>query len=81
MPAQTPPNVVPSDMLVSLEEVSSNLHKLSTHKAVGPDDISNKLLKQLAPELAPLIQDIYNQSLREGVCAWHFKTVNYLPSP
>ena len=66
MPAQTPSNVVPSDMLVSLEEVSSNLHKLSTHKAVGPDDISNKLVKQLAPELAPLIQDIYNQSLREG---------------
>ena len=45
MPAQTPPNVVSSDMLVSLEEVSSNLHKLSTHKAVGPDGISSKLLK------------------------------------
>ena len=26
---------------------------------------SNKLLKQFAPELAPLIQDIYNESLRE----------------
>ena len=37
MPAQTPPNVVPSDLLVSLEEVSSFFHKLSTHKVVGPD--------------------------------------------
>ena len=60
MPAQTPPNVIPPDLLVSLEEVSSDLRKLSIHKAVGPDGISNKLLKQFAPELAPLIQDIYN---------------------
>ena len=66
MPAQTPSNLVPQDLLVSLEEVSSNLRKLSTHKSVGPDRISNKLLKQFAPELAPLIQDIYNQSLRGG---------------
>ena len=42
MTAQTPPNVIPSDLLVSLEEVSSDLHKLSTHNAVGPGEISNK---------------------------------------
>ena len=80
MPAQTPPNVIPSDLLVSIEEVSSDLRKLPrrggggggggwdghTHKAVGPDGISNKFLKQFAPELAPLIHDIYNQSLGEG---------------
>ena len=58
--------MIPSNLLVSLEEISSDLHKLSTQKAVGPDGISNKLLKEFAPELAPLIQDIYNQSLREG---------------
>ena len=63
---QTTPNVISSDLLVSLEEVSSDLLKLPTQKAVGPDGISNKLLKEFAPELAPLIQDIYNQSLREG---------------
>ena len=39
---------------------------LPTQKAVGADGISNKLLKEFAPEPAPLIQDIYNQSLREG---------------
>ena len=42
------------------------MHKLSTHKATGPDGMTNKLLKEFAPELAPLIQDIYNQSLRGG---------------
>ena len=64
-PVQTPPNVIPSDLLVFLEEVSSDLLMLPTQKAVGPDGISNQLLKEFAPELAPLIQDIYNQSLRE----------------
>jgi len=39
---------------------------LPTQKAVGPDIISNIFLKEFAPELAPLIEDIYNQSLREG---------------
>ena len=41
MPAQTQPNVVPPDLLASLlEEVSSDLAKLSTHKAAGQDGIS-----------------------------------------
>ena len=59
---QTPPNVISSDLLVSLEEVSSDLLMLPTQKVVGPDGISNKLLKEFAPELVPLIQDIYYQS-------------------
>jgi len=53
-------------MLLSVEEVSSDLLILPTQKAVGPDGISNKLLKEFAPELVPLTQHIYNQSLREG---------------
>ena len=65
---QTPPNVISSDLLVSLEEVPSDLLMLPTQKAVGPEGISNKLLKEFAPELAPLIQDICNQSLRKGLC-------------
>ena len=82
IPAQTPPNVVPPDFLVSLEEVSSDLRKLSTQKAVGPDAISNKLLKQFAPELAPLlIQDIYNQSLIEGFVADTLKRAIISPVP
>ena len=66
---QTPPNVISSDLLVSLEEGSSDLNTNVANnevKAAGPDGISNNLLKESAPELAPLNQDIYNQSLREG---------------
>lgn len=52
----------PSHLFVSLEEVLSDLHKLAINKTVGPEGISNKLLE----EFAPIIRDIYNQSLREG---------------
>jgi len=44
MQVQSPPNVISSDLLVSLEEVISDLRMLPTQKAVGPDGISNKLL-------------------------------------
>ena len=60
------PDVVPSELLVSCKEVLSDLFNLRTNKASVPDEISNTLLKSFAPELAPVIQDIYNQSLREG---------------
>lgn len=61
-----PPNVIPSKLLVSYNEVLSDLSNLKTSKAPGEDEISNTLLKSFAPEFAPVIQDIYNQSLREA---------------
>ena len=39
---------------------------LNFGKAIGPDMIPNRVLKDFAPELGPLIMDIYNCSLREG---------------
>ena len=66
LPVDMPPNVISSELFVSLEEVMKDLHKLDINKAVGPDGISNRLIKEFAPEFAPIIQDIYNQSLREG---------------
>ena len=57
-PVQTPPNVIPSHLFVSLQEVLSDLRNLSTHTAIGPDGISNKLLKEFAPECARYLQSI-----------------------
>ena len=61
-----PPLSVPHELLVSEGEVYRSLSSLQVSKAVGPDNIPNKLLKDFAQELAPVIRDIYNQSLREG---------------
>ena len=35
--------------------------------SAGPDGIPNKLLKVAGLELAPVISDIYNTSLRQGI--------------
>ena len=55
-------------LLVSVREVHDSLSSLNVGKAIGPDMIPNRVLKDFAPELAPLIMDIYNCScsLREG---------------
>ena len=53
---------------MSVKEVHDSLSSLNVGKAIGPDMIPNRVLKDFAPELAPLIMDIYNCScsLREG---------------
>ena len=51
---------------MSVREVQDSLSSLNVGKAIGPDMIPNTVLKEFAPELAPLIMDIYNYSLREG---------------
>ena len=42
------------------------LSSLNVGNAIGPDMIPNRVLEDFAPELAPLIMDIYNCSLWKG---------------
>ena len=51
---------------MTVREVHDSLSSLNVGKAIGPDMIPNRVLKDFAPELGPLIMDIYNCSLREG---------------
>jgi hypothetical protein len=41
------------------------LSSLQVAKSVGPDELLGAL-EEFAPKLSPVIQDIYNQSIREG---------------
>ena len=59
---QAPP---PPDRLVTVSEVHDSLSSLNVGRAIGPDIKPNRVLKDFAPELAPLTMDIYNCSLRE----------------
>ena len=76
-----PPVLVPHNLLVSENEVYSSLSSLQVPKAVGPDDIPNRLLKEFAPELAPIIRDIYNQSLKEVYIPTLLKSSIVAPIP
>ena len=53
-------------LTVTRNGVEKLLEELKPHKAAGPDRISNKVLKELSKELAPVLTDLFNQSLNEG---------------
>ena len=58
---------VPPSFLVNIGQVYHALHNIKTNKSPGPDLIPNKILKMFAFELAPVIADVYNSSLLQGV--------------
>ena len=53
-------------VIVKLEEVRDTLKSLPVDKAVGPDLINNRLLKELAQPLALPLSDLFNVSLSSG---------------
>ena len=81
LPVKSSPNVIPNELFVSERVVLSDLSKLATNKAIGPDGICNRLLKEFAPEFVPIIKDIYNQSLREGFLPDSLKRSIIIPVP
>ena len=59
-------NPNPDEFLISVDQAYFSLSLIQISKAAGPNNIPNRLLKDFALELAPLVCDIYNRSVREG---------------
>lgn len=74
-------SVVPESYIVEEIDVYSTLMKLKTNKAAGPDLISNKLLKDLAPTLAGPLCAMINSSIREGSVPHYWKESKVIPLP
>ena len=64
------------DIQVSTEGVLKLLQNLNVHKASGPDDICPRLLKESAGEIAPILRDIFQQSLDSGELPEDWLTAN-----
>ena len=71
----------PPDLFVTVREAYITLRQTKVKKAPEPDGIPNIVLKELAFELAPLIADMYNTSLREGVVPPSLKHAIVFPLP
>lgn len=52
---------------ISTVGVEKLLKKLKEHKALGPDDLTPKLLLSVATEVSPILRFIFCLSLRQGV--------------
>ena len=55
------------------------LKNLNPYKAQGPDNISPRILKELADEISPLLQLIYTKSLDTGEVPADWRTANVSP--
>ena len=69
------------EFLVTEREVFKALASLQTSKAIGPDNIPNRILKEFALELAPVICNIYNQSMKEANIPSPLKSSIVIPVP
>ncbi|PFX26658.1 hypothetical protein AWC38_SpisGene8682 [Stylophora pistillata] len=69
------------EMWATEYEALNALRAVQSRKSTGPDEILNVVLKMFAPELAPVLADLYNASLREGYLASLLKRANVRPAP
>ena len=59
--------------------MESVLANLDTTKAIGPDEISARLLKETAPVISTSLCSLYNKSLNQGVFPQEWKIANIVP--
>ena len=67
------------EITISVNGVAKQLSKLNPGKAAGPDGLTSRILKELHTEIAPILADIYNASLSEGVVPTDWKNAFVTP--
>ncbi len=81
-PAQklpTPPN--DQALCLSAANVRKTLSRINPRKAVGPDNIPGRVLKNCAAQLTDVLTDIFNTSLSQAVVPTCLKSTTIIPVP
>ena len=68
-----------SDFFITAKEVSKLLSSLETSKAVGPDEIPVIVIKNLIPELAPILSKLFNRCIKEGCFPQYWRKSSVCP--
>ncbi len=68
-----------NQIVVSVAEVRLALESLDPSKATGPDEISCRILKECAAQLAPSLTKLFNKSLSLGKVPELWKYANVVP--
>ena len=72
---------VPDEFIISGTDCEQKLSKLCVHKAMGPDNIPNWILKDFSYIVAAPIAAIYNSSMRQSYVPPSWKQAEILPIP
>ena len=78
VPELSQPDSILSSIELTIDEVESTLKSLAIGKACGPDQINNRILKELA-ELSPPLTDLFNTSLMQCTVPDIWKRANVSP--
>ncbi len=74
---------IATDTLTSIEiteqEVNDQINCLNIHKAIGPDEISPRVIKFLKTELSSALAMLFNRSLNEATFPESWKKANITP--
>ena len=68
-----------ADIQISEDGVEKLLKDLNPHKAMGPDGLHPRILKQLASTIAPTLQIIFQKSISTGRVPSDWKQANISP--
>ena len=67
------------DIVVTKEEVTQFLKGLNPSKALGPDELHPRVLKELATELCPIFAHLFQQSIDSGEIPKEWTLANISP--
>ena len=67
------------DIVVTKEGVTKLLEGLNTSKALGPDELHPRALKELATELGPVFTHLFQQSIDKGEIPKEWSLANMCP--
>ena len=68
-----------NDIAVSKDGVIKLLKGLNPSKAIGPDELHPRVLKELATELGPVFAHLFQQSIDIGEIPKEWSLAKYLP--
>ena len=82
LPAAAPAcHDVPDEFIISVTDCEQKLSRLCVHKAMGPDNIPNWILKDFSYIFAAPIAAIYNSFVRQSYVPPSWKQAEILPIP
>ncbi|KAL0195209.1 hypothetical protein M9458_008781, partial [Cirrhinus mrigala] len=73
----------PNDQVLCLSaaDVRKTLSRINPRKAVGPDNIPGRVLRECAAQLTDVLTDIFNTSLSQAVVPTCLKSTSIIPVP
>ena len=67
------------EIVVTREGETKRLKDLNPYKALGPDELHHRVLKELAKELGPVFAHLFQQSINTGEIPKEWSLVNICP--